>query len=736
MSLTFPAFITAAFLKANVEIDWIVKLFYDDEATTKFIGLSSKDRYIYDSGSAPTPPWPQYYGIVKDWGEITQSIDLKESKASIDNVSIICANTFKNGKLSDLLIYGTQKFINRKVMIYMVVGSANSLLNCALLYSGRLIGINATQEEVTLDIEQRSPFDYINIPNVRTSKGIYVPVIYGDYTGVNSVTEFSNAGIYHPLPIVEIKNRLIYVLLHQSSTSDKYLHLYESPWDVFSLFEDVNDVIIYETGISALTINHNMYRSYKVRPPNFTVTNVWSDPENTIDDEGNTTPTTYGEEQHPFTGDLTQTGAGYKTGSKTTELHLECSGMGLGTLESLYIYINGYLQVHTHLVSGDPEVSGTVAFYDISYGSPGHELLSLDQVGEGTNTQTQTERNIEITTDWQTTYTMPEKIIIQGKTSIGYYGGDSGDEGRVDSTMKIYDVSLIIINILDFINEPDASYKILDDLKYLYSASNGFIGGYTDAGGFLADKVYRAHRDMMYRYAGVDFDNDYMLNWTALTSARANWDIRIWILEPVPLKETLEQLQYEGGFIFMLVADSDGTGTPGGKYIWVENSYDGGDVAFTLQNEDYNNLEISMSDFSEIVTQRTYNYNRHPADDRYINSTTYTNSGARTEYNVGTLENIEEINLDYLVDAVNEGSTPNACIARYYDNIIANPKIHISCEIKNPKIFAIEVGDKIKFNDSNILPFAKAWADLYFMVIETRRTKEYVSIIAREVYEA
>ena len=124
----------------------------------------------------------------------------------------------------------------------------------------------------------------------------------------------------------------------------------------------------------------------------------------------------------------------------------------------------------------------------------------------------------------------------------------------------------------------------------------------------------------MNRYAGVDCGDDYMVNWDAaapgsydLDTARSGWLVRMWLLEPTPLKEVLEQLQKEGCFIFFFTADADGSGNAGGKFIFVQNTYGSGDVTATLDENDYSNLQLDMNDMSEIITHTTYNFDKHPA---------------------------------------------------------------------------------------------------------------------------
>jgi hypothetical protein len=258
----------------------------------------------------------------------------------------------------------------------------------------------------------------------------------------------------------------------------------------------------------------------------------------------------------------------------------------------------------------------------------------------------------------------------------------------------------------------------------------------------VATTIQEIHRDLMDRYCGLDYDDDYMANFSDLDTARADWTCNWWQSEPRFLSEILQQAQFEGCFIFVLVADSDGSGNPGGKYIWVKDSYEPGDVGTTLSADDYEHpISISHTDLKGLITKTTYNYFRHPAEpSKRIYSVSYSNTTARSTWNIGSLENSLSFDLEFVTgDAVYNflsHTNPNDCIALYYDNIVADPKLVVSCRVANKAKFNLTIGDIIQFDDDNIAPYGKTWSDLYFMIVEERRTLNGLEITAREVYEA
>ena len=271
--------------------------------------------------------------------------------------------------------------------------------------------------------------------------------------------------------------------------------------------------------------------------------------------------------------------------------------------------------------------------------------------------------------------------------------------------------------------------------------------------------LYSLLKTNMKKFAGINYDNDQMEIWIAaspgsydLDAARDGWKCRLWELEPKLLRDILDQLQFEGCFIFMLVADADGSGNPGGRYIWVQDSYSNGsfpspgnDVIQVFDEKDYKDFSIGHTDVFEIITKTVYDFDRSPVDDSYRQEDEYGDSEAvrNDDWNLGTLHE-QRISLDYLVgskngtdaifDSASGDNTPNESIAIYRDNLQFEPKMLVQCEMKNKKKSNIERGDIIQFNDPSVLPYGKAWTDLYFMVISERRTKKNLGIVAREVY--
>jgi len=309
-------------------------------------------------------------------------------------------------------------------------------------------------------------------------------------------------------------------------------------------------------------------------------------------------------------------------------------------------------------------------------------------------------------------------------------------EGETDTptetiTTRVYDVQLLIKVALDQSGDAEGSKNYLDGLDMMYIGANGLPESWSGSDAEIAHG-HEAHRDMLVRFAG--YTTTAPENWSALHTDRhiATWQIRWWALEPVELKKVLEQLQYEFGFIFKF--RPDGTGS----YIHVLQTSELS-ATQTFTKEDISNLKINNTPFSQLLTQMEINYEKHPADNRYLSSVTSSNSTARTNWNVQTKENISDVNLDMNVGTPNtSGQTDgNADFYSYYDNLFGDIKKIISCDIVNPAVsYNLETGDIIQFSNTAgempVEPFGDNWAD-YYMITDLQRSPGKIRIQAREV---
>lgn len=291
-------------------------------------------------------------------------------------------------------------------------------------------------------------------------------------------------------------------------------------------------------------------------------------------------------------------------------------------------------------------------------------------------------------------------------------------------------------------DEDENDKQSLSEIEYMYSGGDGLtaFNNWKTADSGLIKYGHEAHRDLLTRFTNFNFDDADIYNWASnlnINSLRNNWTIRWWALEPVELEKTLEEIQNEFGFIFKFRPD----GSP--SYWAVKDSYASSDVVSTLTDSDIDDIQISHTSFSDLITKMDIKYKMHPATEDLLlqqNSEDLTTSPTpRQKWNIKDKENIESIDLKYNyekqgnTDVGASGSDPNDGYADYYMNIFGDIKKTVTCSIVNKsKGFKLETGDIIKFNITSVNPFGGNWND-YYMITNLQRSLGKINITCREV---
>jgi len=274
----------------------------------------------------------------------------------------------------------------------------------------------------------------------------------------------------------------------------------------------------------------------------------------------------------------------------------------------------------------------------------------------------------------------------------------------------------------------NVSISNLSSLKYLYLPIDGLTASW-DSGAIIHG--HDAHRDLLQRFAGIPSTDP--VGWSDLNTDRAidNWKIRYWQLEPVKLKDILDKLAYEFGFVAKYTATGEL------KYIYVKKSSELS-ATLNLTKNDISNVNISTTGINNVITEMKISNKLHPADSsRYYDTVTAKNATARIKYNIADKEGIQDVNLDAHVGAIPASADAdcNADFYSYYDNITGDIKMLLSCDVVNPaKGYQLETGDVVTFTDMPVEMFGTDFStSTYFMIVELKRSLGKVSITAREV---
>ena len=329
-------------------------------------------------------------------------------------------------------------------------------------------------------------------------------------------------------------------------------------------------------------------------------------------------------------------------------------------------------------------------------------------------------------------------VFIQRSTSKLDNSQPFGD-GILTAVFTIKDFYLEVAVENATQREPQATQEAIENLQSIYSANNALKSGITGLSGNNITYIHQAHLDLLNRFTGLDVATNPATNiegWgngsddNKLDHAK-NWKIRYWQTEPVELKKELERLQYEGGFIFKYKKGD--TSIP--QYIFIKDSYSSTD--YTLTKHDISSVNIKTDSYSDLLTKMSIEYERHPAQNRYLVTQDSINSSPRTNYSIHAKENVANVKLNAYVSPTipsSPSSEPNDDFYTYYNNIFGDIKLNISGIIVNPKFYDMDVGDTVDFN--NMYPekaFGKSFTNVVFMITSLTRSMESLKFKAREI---
>ena len=136
--LSFDSSLSDALKLGNTSAFWVLKLYYNAEGSSDFIGVS--DTHRVDGSDI-------YYGLVSSWGNYSQSLDFFNFTTTTGNMSVRLINTdksIKGGRFSDL--FSTNNFANRKWELFLNTNAAGTYDTAA-----RMIGTGIISGEIKYD---------------------------------------------------------------------------------------------------------------------------------------------------------------------------------------------------------------------------------------------------------------------------------------------------------------------------------------------------------------------------------------------------------------------------------------------------------------------------------------------------------------------------------------------------------------------------------------------------------
>jgi len=617
-----------------------------------------------------------YLGVIINTPKIREKISIFKSSTTLSNLTIEIDNS---SDIAEDFLYATNDYLNRSVRVYSCLdsGTVANFDNIPLIYTGNIESISHNEGVVNISIISPKPWDGVQIPNSYTAEKVPIPIIYGDYTGNDSIYPGSGTDNWHPAPYTKTATGLSHYSAGTSGSNLNPSH-YISSVDSFIPFNNASTSTSTVSGSPNITIPENAIFEYAQSPSATTTvtldSNITEGTWSNLYDKNDATGTTVSYSENVSSSSSRQIieRITIPATSKDTKASLKYK---VTTLSG------------TNQEGGHPSVEVFLQGTDIS--SVGNGLNRLHTATTGSMQQ------LDCNFDSSQT-TIDIKIVFEGEAAEDTSGGN------VSVVVTLYELTTS--------NQVSAN-----DVDKIYVETDGNTKSWSSG---TCTKLHEFHRDILYRYLGITTIDTTSYN--ALDSARS-WTGRLWQLEPKNIKAILDKLAYEGGFVYHYTT----SGTI--KYIFVKDSYSSAD--HNLDANDVGPLSISHTSVSDILTNMTVNYDKHPAKDgNYRLQVADNNSSARTKFNLSSDQGKKTVNLDYLVtlpgdDITGASENPNDGFINYYGNISTTPRTIIRGAIVNPAHFKMEIGDIVSF--SNMIPtkaFNKSFSSRYFMVTELTRS--------------
>ena len=194
--LSFDSSLSNALKLGNTTAFWALKLYYNAEGSSDFIGVSDSHRI---DGS------DTYHALVSSWGNYSQSLDFFNFTTTTGNMSVRLINaggSFQGGRFSDQL--ATNNFANRKWELFLNTNAAGTYDTAARMIGTGIISgdINYSVTSVSftlLDMSSRywehsipratvNSTDHPNAPD--KNYAMPIPIAYGDFhekTGIGTI---------------------------------------------------------------------------------------------------------------------------------------------------------------------------------------------------------------------------------------------------------------------------------------------------------------------------------------------------------------------------------------------------------------------------------------------------------------------------------------------------------------------------------------------------------------------
>ena len=748
----------------NIRENWLFKL------------SNNNSGFLYFAFSDVTYNSNFYHGVILNSPSIRESIDLMRSTAKTSGITISIPDfTYQGDLISKELFGGTNAYINRECTVHSKINEDTP----TQIGSFRIVSITTDGQKLNIRMNSHRPWNMITIPDTRTTdKRKIVPIAYGNYTRNSASTLASPQDVtdltsyaYRPVEFNKIHEGFALYTNANSASAEAELAIYNEQFNVFVPLLDAIDTTVNTDNADHAKANPLCRHIFTVTPNKLTQYQLdsgitASNTANMIDGNSSTfaqfTASTSSTllAGYVFDINIPEDEESFKKVVDSDQNEIKVNNSDFNATADTFNIDSGFStnDIFEGAVIKLKEEIMTITNVSSNTLTVTRGAFNTTAISHEDNEEIFTTRNLNILEfeyEWDETTDGGKAILAVGTPSENFvdnnitadvskntikipYSSNNGDKifvfmiwdgftaSAVAGSFKIYNIKIV------------ASREEKKPPKKLYIANDGPSDNITGSGSPVLN-IHEAHLDLLNRFTGLDVATSPNVNidgWTSLNSNRSDWDVRVWINKEFDLKEVLEQMQFEGCFIFRF-KQGDSTKP---QYIYIKNSYSSGDIT-TLSKNDIADVSLRHVDFNEIFTSMVVNFGRHPAIAEHRKQETHKVDATRTKYNIQTKENIRTFTLDFVKnpnDVEFDAGTLQTFISHYY-NLFGDIKLEIDFTLVNPAFYDLEVGSILQFDNNNMYPEtpfgynSSSWSNINFMIITTSRSRGELKIKAKQI---
>lgn len=653
-----------------------------------------------------------YDGRLLNAPGVNSNLDFKNFSASTSSITLRIANAGYSASFGDR--------INKAVVIYYATnGTLASLATCLKIFTGVIKSVSkVTPQEISILCEDNSGWrdNKILTSQVGVAPGpgsqMFRSISYGAYdvnvSSLNSPGTCRNKKLRPIKFIAHDKNSLYYD--EGLNDTGGQPHMYVADIDRFVPIEEAQTSSTTKYSTNTLIVDND---ADPATNKNYFKMSVRMYPEEQSQDAdinaANMTFNTIADAINEDTSDFKRCTAAAGS-SNLSGVFGVMAGTLMGSIHTVKLVIRGQCSL----------ANAANAWLDAADGT---DILASDErnitTSNGWNAQlstsTVTEIKLDVTSKWND---HSSGVNLDG-VQMGFYIQSTSSSAQ---TIDVYEMFLDFTTFIEIPNSTTTFLSRDQNLpSILYAGTDcATLDGLTDISGSSPVDV---HSNLVTNFGNAAADSTTR---TAIDGEYTNITRCTIDSENMRVQDALLKLQREGGFI-SYVRPSDGQ-----LYYLIEEAENRGStptVDSDLTVSSYRNPSFSTLSTSDMLWKVLFRYDKHVGSGAYLTAGESKDTNTQTAYGFDDNDNVMTVNNDWV------NATKNAT------NLLAlfkYPRVLASCELLDPALFKLEIGDIVRFTDppADFRFRGDDYTDYYFRITNTQLTVNSLKIKAMEVYKS